>query len=169
MMGEIKSTLDLIMEKTKNLSLGPEEKKEIRRQEWLKKARGLIQKFLGKRIDLEKVKDELLGREIPSGGERILKRELIEGLEPGSDNEERLQLVKGLLNLPLNPYLKILESFNQKAHQEKLTRLNQMKRNWAAQGFSGPAIVPNLNSDPGWGLYLEQEKQTCKEKLAKEI
>jgi len=60
-MGEIKRTLDLIMEKTKNLTMSPEEKEEIRRQEWLKKTRGWIQKFLDDLVDMDKIKTELLG------------------------------------------------------------------------------------------------------------
>jgi hypothetical protein len=43
-MGEIRSTLDIIMEKTRDLSLSPEEKRRLKGQEWLGRARGWVRK-----------------------------------------------------------------------------------------------------------------------------
>ena len=99
-MAEIKSTLDLIMEKTKGLTLSPEEKEKILREEWLKKAKGWIQKFLDDRTDLGKVKDELSRREKPLEWKSILKKELITGLDPEKENEKRFQLISELLEMP---------------------------------------------------------------------
>ena len=45
-MGEIKSTMDIIMEKTKGLTMTEEEKAEYKHKELTGKVRGLIQKFL---------------------------------------------------------------------------------------------------------------------------
>ena len=58
-MGEIKSTLDIIMEKTKGLTMTEEEKTEYRQQELTGKVRGLIQKFLEGVLKLEKFKVEV--------------------------------------------------------------------------------------------------------------
>ena len=44
-MAEIKSTLDLVMEKTRNLSLSSEERAEQKSKEIRSQIRGLIQKF----------------------------------------------------------------------------------------------------------------------------
>ena len=164
-MAEIKSTLDLIMEKTKGLTLSPKEKEEVRREEWLKKARGLIQKFLDDRTDLGKVKEELFNREKPSDGENILKRELINGLDPEGDNEKRFQLIGELLQIPRETFLKILEAFNQRIHQEKIRQTDHLIKQLAGQGISGSAVIPNLERDPSWKRFYEQEKQACKEKI----
>jgi len=165
-MGEIKSTLDLIMERTKNLSMSSEEKEEVRRQEWLKKSRGWVQRFLDDQIELDKVKGELLNQEPPSSWEKMLKEELTGGLEPGGDNEKRFQLIKRLLNLPLEPYRKALESFDQQVEQEKGRQWDGLKKHWAGQGISGPALVPNLDHDPAWKRFYEQARQDCKEKMS---
>ena len=44
-MGEIKSTLDLVMEKTRHLTLSREEKEEQKRVEVNKRLKGLVQKY----------------------------------------------------------------------------------------------------------------------------
>ena len=44
-MGEIKSTLDLVLEKTKHLSLAPEERQAQEQQTFIRKLKGLIQKL----------------------------------------------------------------------------------------------------------------------------
>jgi hypothetical protein len=165
-MAEIKSTLDLIMEKTKGLTLSPKEKEEIRREEWLKKAKGWIQKFLDDRTDLGKVKDELFSREKPLEWKSILKRELIDGLDPERENEKRFQLITELLEMPPEPFLKILKGFNQKVEREKVRLTEQSIRRWSVQGISGSAVLPNLDHDPTWNQLLDEGKNTVKEKLA---
>ena len=164
-MAEIKSTLDLIMEKTKGLTLSPEEKEKIHREEWLKKAKGWIQKFLDDRTDLGKVKDELFNREKPLEWKNILKRELIQGLDPEKENEKRFQLITELLEMPREPILKILKVFNQKVEGEKVRLTEQSIKRWSVQGISGSAILPNLDRDPAWIQLIDQEKKAVKEKL----
>jgi len=165
-MAEIKSTLELIMEKTKGLTMSPQEKEEIRREEWLKKAKGLIQKFLDDRVDMDKVKSELLSKEYPSEWGNFLKLELINGLEPEGDNEKRVHLISELLKLPGEAFMKILEDFDQKVLQEKAAQVDYLKKQLSVQGISGPAVIPNVDRDPVWKRFYDQEKQACKEKLA---
>ena len=164
-MGEIKSTLDLVMEKTRNLSMSPEEKKEALRQEWLKKSRGLIQKWLDEQISLEKLKEDLFNPEPPLNWERDIKKELIQGLDPEGDNEKRLELLSTLLSLSPKPLVKILETFNLKLFQEKTERMERIKKQWRSEGISGSAVIPNLERDPAWRDFVRLEKETVKEKL----
>ena len=44
-MGEIKSTLDLVLEKTKNLNLSSEEKQEQKQKEVENRIKGMMQKY----------------------------------------------------------------------------------------------------------------------------
>jgi hypothetical protein len=164
LMGEIKSTLDLIMEKTKNLSMSPEEKAEIKGQEWLKKARGWIQKFQDDLIDLDKIKRELLDRDLPAGWEKRLKMELIDGLDPEGDNQKRWQLIRELLTISSEPFLRVLEAYIQQVNQAKAVHLELLKNDLLVQGFSGSALIPNLDSEPSWRGFLDQENKTCREK-----
>jgi hypothetical protein len=164
-MAEIKSTMDLIMERTKGLTLSPKEKEEIHREGWSKKAKGWIQKFLDGWLDMDQLKKELFEKEAPAGWEKILQAEIIGGLEPEGDNEKRFQLITGLLEMPGEPFLKIMKVFNQKVNKEKTRQSDQLIKQWAAQGISGPAVIPHLNRDPSWNHFYEKEKQACKEEL----
>ena len=58
-MAEIKSTLDLIMERTKNLSLTPEERTEIRLKEIQAKVNGWTQRYIDGLLNASDVKNEL--------------------------------------------------------------------------------------------------------------
>jgi hypothetical protein len=164
-MAEIKSTLDLIMEKTKGLTLSPKEKEEIRREEWLKKARGWIQKFLDGWVDMGKVKGELFSKEAPAGWKKILRPEIVGALEPEGDNEKRFELISSLLELPREPFLKILKVCDQKVEQEKIRLTDQLINRLSEQGISGSAVLPNLDRDPSWVRFVAQEKKTCKEEI----
>ena len=57
-MAEIKSTLDLVMEKTKNLSLSSEERQAQKSKEIESRLRGLLQKFKDQALSADKFKSE---------------------------------------------------------------------------------------------------------------
>ena len=57
-MAEIKSTLDIIMERTKNLTMTDEEKASFRRKEAEGKVKGWIQKYQDGAIGLDKLKSD---------------------------------------------------------------------------------------------------------------
>lgn len=163
-MGEIKSTLDLIMEKTKNLTMSSEEKEEIQRQEWLKKARGWIQKFLDGQLEGEKLRIVFSDRTKPSSWEKMLKRELIAGLDPEGDNLKRFELMTILLQISPEPFLEVLEDYNRQVGHERTRQGEGQIIELANQGFSGPAVIPNLDRNPAWKDFLAHEKEACKER-----
>jgi hypothetical protein len=57
-MGEIKSTLDLVMEKTKNLNLSNAEKEQQKNKEIKNRLRGLVQKFQDNILDTDNLRSE---------------------------------------------------------------------------------------------------------------
>ena len=52
-MGEIKSTLDIIMEKTKGLTMSEEERTSFKEKELTGKVKGLVQKYINGFLRLE--------------------------------------------------------------------------------------------------------------------
>jgi len=94
-MGEIRSTLDIIMEKTKGLTMTEEEKREFKRREMAGKARGLIQKYVDGIIDPDRVKIEAA---VTGEGQkdmfcRIIMEESMDWIAPGQDNEAVLKIL----------------------------------------------------------------------------
>ena len=57
-MGEIKSTLDLVMEKTKHLSLSDEEKQNQKNSEIEKRVNGLLQKCRDQILSTDELQKE---------------------------------------------------------------------------------------------------------------
>ena len=64
-MAEIKSTLELALEKTKNISISQEEKEEIKKKEILLKASGMFNRYLEDLISA----DDMVTRDRTDGGE----------------------------------------------------------------------------------------------------
>ena len=58
-MAEIKSTLDLVMEKTRHLSFSEQEKQEQHSHEFAKRIKGLIQQYQDQKLRVENLKIEL--------------------------------------------------------------------------------------------------------------
>jgi hypothetical protein len=164
-MGEIKSTLDLIMERTKGLSLSTEERKKLQQQEWLGKARGWAQKYLDELIDAQDLKGAIEALEEPGEGKSLLKQELLEAVDPEGDNEKRWEVLEVLWGLSREPYLRIIEEFRSTVAQAGARRAETTAGRLAARGITGSAVVPNLNRDPEWLAYRGQALQECREAL----
>jgi hypothetical protein len=58
-MGEIRSTLDIIMEKTEGLTISEEEKRAFQKSEIEVKVRGLLQRFIDGILDIERLAGEV--------------------------------------------------------------------------------------------------------------
>ena len=86
-MAEIKSTLDLIMEKTRGLTMTEEEKRELREKDLVGKVRGLVQKYLDGALDMDRFREKAaaLAGEAVTEFSRILTKEVLSRIEPESD------------------------------------------------------------------------------------
>ena len=168
-MGEIKSTLDIIMEKTKGLTATKEEKEEFRKKEAEGKVRGLLQRFLDGFIDSERLKNELGGldnKHYGMIGEALL-RECMGRMEPGADNTKLLDALENALGLDIDPIQKILRDYNQDLEQQRMDRQQVIQKKLEESGISGTAVIPNINADQDWIRYLSEMKKGFQEKIEK--
>jgi len=166
-MAEIKSTLDIIMEKTKNLTMTEEEKEELRRTELAEKAKGWVQKYMDNLINQEKLKSELKkeGKDKYSELREILKKELLERLQPDDDNVKIFQLIKEILNIKKDPFVKIVNEFQKKVARERLKRLENMKKLLTKRRVFGSAVIPNVALDKSWGNHYKNLEGEYKKRL----
>jgi len=155
-MAEIKSTLDLVMEKTKKMEMTAEEKEELKRKEIFQKATGLFHRYLDGTISLTEIVREI-GRLDPQSGARvkdILVSQWIEALSLTDDNE---RLLKGI------DFLKDrnVEEVNQKLHnlqdqyrsQKEVVKQEislQLVEALRKEGIRGTGVVPNVEGSPLW-------------------
>ncbi len=152
-MGEIKSTLDLVMEKTKHLTLSPEEKEQQKLEEVRQKIKGLIQKYLDSVLKIEKFANELAGMQATSGSmvNDLLHNELLGGLHVGRDNTLRLSLLGEICGLDATGLRSIFDGYNNEIQSKTQERARTLKELLAQKrSISGSAVVPNVEMDKVW-------------------
>ena len=95
-MAEIKSTLDIIMEKAKKFSVTEEEKQGFKRQELEGKIKGLVQKTLDGILDSERFQVELAALQAKEKDlvDQILKEEVVARLEVEANSEALLKMLE---------------------------------------------------------------------------
>ncbi len=166
-MGEIKSTLDIIMEKTKGLTMTEEEKEAFRKKETEGKVRGLLQRFLDGFIDAERLKDEIgsLGEKRYAVAREALIRECMGRMEPGADNTILLDALENAAGLDIAPIRKIILDYNQDLEKQKMDRKQVLQKNLKGLGISGTAVIPNIHADQEWSIHLSEMNKGFQEKL----
>jgi len=166
-MGEIKSTLDIIMEKTKGLTMTEEEKEAFRKKETEGKVRGLLQRFLDGFIDAERLKDEIgsLGEKRYAVAREALLRECMGRMEPGADNTILLDALENAVGLDITPIQKIILDYNRDLEQQEMDRKQVLQKNLMGLGISGTAVIPNIHADQEWIGHLSEMNKGFQKKL----
>jgi hypothetical protein len=160
-MAKIKSTLDLIMEKTGHLSMNSEEKEALKREERLRKVRGAVTLFLTGDKDQKFLLQELDRLwEVPAEEQdenRQLCLDLLrDALTPLADNSRALlglEKVAGAEERSLwEERLRDWEASFEKTRPERLAAVSSRLRESLADqaGLSGPALEPCSEGSPLW-------------------
>ena len=167
-MGEIRSTLDIIMEKAERVTVTDEEKEAFMKSEVEGKVRGLLQKHLDGIINQERLKKEVEAM----GGERYvvatatLKRECLGRIEPGKDNLPLLEILAHVVDLDTKPVRELLSRYQQEREEKRGNRESALKEWLKDQGVSGTAVLPNLGADSEWTRYLSEVKARFYKRIA---
>ena len=103
-MSEIKSTLDLVMEKTRHLTLSQKEKEAQKRIEVNKRLQGLLQKYQDDFLKKDNLKKELDNLKIAYdlNVDEMLADLLLNSLRIGQDNTVFLELLSETFGLNLS-------------------------------------------------------------------
>ena len=152
-MGEIKSTLDLVMDKTKHLTLSDEEKEQQKEKEFKKKLKGPAQKFQDQTINKRELKKEInnLLKTYGLKNEAIIIREFLNRLSFNQDNQALLALLNELWSVDITKLEAIFNDYNETIQTEAQKRMEEIKENLAQKRFiSGSAVVPNISADDEW-------------------
>ena len=163
-MAEIKSTIDLIMERTKNLSASAEEREAYQRQEREKHIRGLIQRLFDYNLTLDDVKDELeKEKKNARAAETMecLKGALASHVDPGTDNERLFRIVNELVGTPEERLRETLRACQAEWFAGHTTLMERQKRELESKGVSGSAVLPNPEADPQWKARRDEAQGAC--------
>lgn len=150
-MGEIKSTIELMMERTKNLTMTGEEKAQLRQKELTEKAKGWLVRYLDGILSLETLKSEMM-RESEDIRElkKILQPLIGEYTDPERDQERLFLLLIGLFDTDASALAGTLDTYRtqKKVLYEKLAK--EIRVHLGELGIKGSAVVANPEKDRDW-------------------
>jgi hypothetical protein len=170
-MGEIKSTLDLVMEKTRHLTLSQEEKDAQKKVEVHKRLKGLVQRYqdnLLRKDGLEKELD-ILKKTYGMNVDGALSNLLLSSLEPGRPYKTYIELLNENCDVDVSGLEKIFQDFKGAVKSVTEKRFNEIKADLEKKrGISGAAVVPKLEGDHQWLSMLGDIKGRYDQILSRE-
>ena len=166
-MAEIKSTLNIIMEKTKDLTMTEAEREQLLREEWAGKIKGWVQNYQDNLINLETLRSELRkeGKERYFELQKILKKEILNRIEPDTDNCNLFKILENVLDIRREPLESAINRFQEEVALERTSKLESLKSQLSQMGISGSAVIPNLNNDTQWNRYYQERKNDFRKEV----
>ena len=161
-MGEIKSTLELAMEKAQKLDLSSEEMEQLKRKEYILKAKGMANRYLNRGLQIEgllKEFDHLNGNQKDIILEALIC-EFVDTIHIFEDNERTLKAIGILKKDTAKPYLESIDKLSMEFNQEKRALYEELEDEILEKldkaGISGTAVQPNIESDGIWHRNINQ-------------
>jgi hypothetical protein len=152
-MGEIKSTLELAMERTKNLVMTPEERQEMARREDETRVRAAVRKLLDGELRPAELAEQVahLQRDRPEfSGRDAAYRSIAKALVPGENEGITLEALQALGFPRFDDLEKLVRETIAEADQLDAEASERLLGNLAAGGIRGSAVVPNPETDFVW-------------------
>jgi hypothetical protein len=175
-MAEIKSTLELVMERTRNLTQTEEEKREQAVAEFKKSLSGLLQRFLDGALTPDRFREDLHrlqeNAQVTDGG--IILEEICKRLDFEGDNTWALNLLREAFDISPQGLAAVFAEYRDAVHDLVRKKSDEIRKDlFEKHGICGPAVVPNVAADPNWAgatqalhgqfaLMLDQETNKLK-------
>ena len=167
-MGEIKSTLDIVLEKTRHLTLNPEEKAKQTQKEIGRRIKALLQKYQDGLLSAKQLQIdyETLKKDYDLADNTILINEIISRLDPDADPRLLLELLRLCGGVEPSAIETLVDAYRNSHHTAAQKRIVQLKEDLARNHFiSGSAVVPNLEADEQWGEEVRRLRSVFEESL----
>jgi hypothetical protein len=170
-MAEIKSTLDIIMEKAKKFSATEEEKQGFRRQELEGKIKGLVQKTIDGILDSERFQVEVSALQTKDRDlvDQILKEEIVGRIEMEANSQTLLKMLEYIAGPSSRAVRETLADYEKKAEKQKESGRKALLNDFKKKGISGSAVVPNLDADSEWLRAKSEMRRQLQEKIREQI
>ena len=170
-MGEIKSTLDLVLEKTRHLSQSSEEKQAQTQKDTDNRINGMLQKYLDGLFSIEQLQRdyEALKTEYKLTDNTIMAGQVINRLDPGLDNRTLFEVLEHCCHLDSGGIADIINEYQTGYHTAAHSRMETLKESLAQKYIiSGSAVVPNLEADEQWRREAQALNSAFEQKLNQE-
>ncbi|MGD8252439.1 MAG: hypothetical protein PVH30_04195 [Desulfobacterales bacterium] len=165
-MGEIKSTLDLVMERTRHLSLSPEERKAQQRDALRREITALVNRFLIHDIPAETVVRRLndLQAEKASWAEALSA--VWEKIDPDADNESVFHLLASACSVDTDPLREAIIDYRSALGALRLRFEERGAERLARVGVRGSAVTVNLEADGDFKDEWDRLRSEMSDRLA---
>jgi hypothetical protein len=167
-MAEIKSTLDLVMERTRHLSLSAEEKESQKKAAVEKKINGVLQKVADGTLKMDECFRALdnLKKSEGTGVEASIISAITNRLNLDRDNKELFTVLTAYCHIEIAQIEKIFSDYRQARSRETAHQIETAKKELAKNHFiSGSAVIPNLKSDHNWRNTLAAMRKDFQERM----
>jgi hypothetical protein len=169
-MAEIKSAVELAMERTKGLRLSHEEMEKMKEEEVQVKAVSLVNRYLEVDFHLREVEKELAKFDPQQRKhlEQLFLQNLIEAIHLDRDNTLILQGLETFLPTAAWPVKKIndlLQKYQEKKKDEFRKAESDLLAKLERLGISGSAVHPKVEGSPEWEQAMAGFKPEFEEEL----
>jgi hypothetical protein len=168
-MAEIKSTLELVMEKTRHLQMSEEDKRNQEAQAFREAVGRLAGKYLGGQISLDKFKAELSQLGEGDSHKADAAAEIGRRIDPAADNTQLFDLMREGLGFDTSAIEATLRHFTNKLHSDEGRASERILDDLSRKGIKGSAVVPNLALDKDWIKMRREMFEAVKLELAAQI
>lgn len=168
-MGEIKSTLDLVMERTRHLSLSAEEKARQQKNDFDKRLQGLLQQYADGALSVDALQDRIkaLQAELMVNDQRSLLAGIVGRIDPDQDNQRWMDLLVEMKLAVCGPLEAVLSDFSNRKRERLQAGESRLRQRFAeVHGIGGPAVVPNPQKDSAYRADLAALRQQVRDRLA---
>lgn len=169
-MAEIKSTLDLVMERTKNLTLSSEEKQAQKNKEITNRIKGLVQKLQDGVLAAGQFNEAYvkLKKDADLPDDSLLVRDILTRLDPGQDSQVLLEILEECCHLDTAPIRSVISDYRNAADRATEKRMGLIKEELAHKhSIAGTAVIPNLEADSQWQQETQNLQRKFEESLSK--
>jgi len=170
-MGEIKSTEELAMERTKKFALSDKEKEEMKQKEVLQKASSLFHRYRDGHLSLNEVRKEvekMEGKKATMVKQSLLSQ-WIDALSLNDDDEKTLKGIESLKQQGIDEikgkFHHLLSQYQGEKEKVKQKMRGQLAEALKREGISGSAVEPNLEKSDLWKKESKKLDLSYKAKL----
>lgn len=170
-MGEIKSTLDLVLEKTRHLSQTSEEKRAQAKKDTESRINGLLQKYMDGLFSIEQLQRdyEKFKAELKLPNHSALAGQVISRLDPAQDNRALFDVLDQCCHLDSSGLADVINEYQTGYQEAAQIRMEALKESLAQKyNISGSAVIPNLETDDNWRREAQAMTAAVEEKLKQE-